>query len=126
MKTYQRPMAGWWRRNPFYLWYMLREASCIFITAYALVLLTGLLRLHQGKPQFDAWRESLAGPWGLAFHTAAVLMVLYHAWTWFKVMPKTLPFIRLGARRVPDRAIVAAGLASALVLSILLFWAVKP
>ena len=27
MKAYQRPMAGWWHRNPFYLWYTLREAS---------------------------------------------------------------------------------------------------
>jgi len=39
MRTYTRPMAGWWRRNPFYLWYMLREASCVFITLYALILL---------------------------------------------------------------------------------------
>jgi len=129
MKTYQRPMAGWWRRNPYYLWYMLREASCVFITGYALVLLTGLLRLYQDKSQFDAWREGLASPWSLAFHAAALLLVLYHAWTWFKVMPKTLPFIRLGAYRVADRMIVAAGVCAAVAVSALLFaavWAYKP
>lgn len=129
MKTYQRPMAGWWRRNPYYLWYMLREASCVFITGYALVLLTGLLRLYQGKSQFDAWGESLASPWALTFHAAALLLVLYHAWTWFKVMPKTLPFIRLGDFRVPDRMIIAAGVSGAVAVSVLLFavvWAYKP
>ena len=129
MKTYQRPMAGWWRRNPYYLWYMLREASCVFITGYALVLLTGLLRLYQGKSQFDAWGESLASPWALAFHAAALLLVLYHSWTWFKVMPKTLPFIRLGDFRVPDRMIIAAGVSGAVAVSVLLFavvWAYKP
>ncbi len=129
MKTYQRPMAGWWRRNPYYLWYMLREASCVFITGYALVLLTGLLRLYQGKSQFDAWVESLASPWALAFHAAAFLLVLYHAWTWFKVMPKTLPFIRLGDFLVPDRMIIAAGVSGAVAASVLLFavvWAYKP
>ena len=31
MKTYTRPMAGWWRRNPYYGWYKLREASSVFI-----------------------------------------------------------------------------------------------
>jgi fumarate reductase subunit C len=129
MKSYQRPMAGWWRRNPYYRWYMLREASCVFIALYALVVLTGLLRLYQGKSQFDAWRESLATPLSIAFHIAALVFVLYHSWTWFKVMPKTLPFIRLGAFRVPDRMIIAAGVSGAVAVSVLLFgvvWVYKP
>jgi fumarate reductase subunit C len=120
MKTYQRPMAGWWRSNPFYLGYMLREASSVFVTAYALVLLSGLARLRQGEAQFDAWREALASPGWIAFHAAALVLVLYHAWTWFKVMPKTLPFVRVAGRRIPDRAIVAAGVISAALLSAVL------
>ena len=126
VKTYVRPMAGWWRRNPFYVWYVAREASCVFITLYALVVLTGLLRLYQGKSQFDAWRESLAGPLSIAFHIAALAFVLYHSWTWFKVMPKTLPFVRLGGRRVPDRLIVVSGVVATVLVSIALFWAVRP
>ena len=125
MKAYQRPMAGWWHRNPFYLWYTLREASALFVTAYALVLLAGLARLRQGEAQFDAWREALASPASLGFHALALLLVLYHAWTWFKVMPKTLPFLRIAGRRVPDRAIVVAGLASAVLFSTILFVMVK-
>jgi fumarate reductase subunit C len=125
MKAYQRPMAGWWHRNPFYLWYTLRELSSLAVTAYALVLLAGLARLRQGEAQFDAWREALASPAWLGFHAVALLLVLYHAWTWFKVMPKTLPFLRVAGRRVPDRAIVAAGLASAVLFSIILFVAVR-
>ncbi len=123
MKAYQRPMAGWWHRNPFYLWYTLREASALFVTAYALVLLVGLARLRQGEGEFDAWREALASPLSLGFHVLALLLVLYHAWTWFKVMPKTLPFLRIAGHRVPDRAIVSAGLAAAVFASALLFWA---
>lgn len=123
-RTYVRPMAGWWRRNPFYLWYMLREASCVFVTAYALVLLVGLARLAQGRAAFDAWRDSLASPLAIAFHATALVLVLYHAWTWFKVMPRTLPFVRLGGLRVPDRLIVVAGVASAAAASIAVFAAV--
>lgn len=124
VRTYVRPMAGWWRRNPFYLWYMLREASCVFVTAYALVLLVGLVRLAQGRAAFDAWREDLASPLAIAFHALALALVLYHAWTWFKVMPRTLPFVRIGGTRIPDRLIVAAGVASAAVSSIAVFIAV--
>lgn len=119
-KTYTRPMSGWWRRNPFYLRYMLREVSCVFIAAYALVLLWGLYRLSQGAAVFDAWRAALNSPWSMAFHLVAVVLVAYHAWTWFKVMPKTLPFIRLNGQRVSDNAIIASGVIAAAVLSILL------
>ena len=124
MKTYQRPMAGWWRRNPFYLWYMLREASCVFITAYALLLLAGLVRLAQGPAAFEGWRAGLATPGALVFHAIALALVLYHSWTWFKVMPKTLPFVRLGGERVADAMIVASGMAASVLLSIALFIAV--
>ena len=124
MRTYTRPMAGWWRRNPFYLWYMLREASCVFVTIYALVLLTGLYRLAQGKESFDRWLESLASPVSIAYHAIALLLVLYHAWTWFKVMPRTMPFVRIGKRRVPDGFIVSFAFASSVVLSGALFIAV--
>jgi fumarate reductase subunit C len=125
MKTYVRPMtAWWWRRNPFYRWYMLREASCVFITAYALVLLTGLARLAQGRAEFEAWRGSLATPGALVFHAVTLALVVYHAWTWFKVMPKTLPFVRLGGWRVPDRVIVATATGGAATASIAVFLAV--
>jgi fumarate reductase subunit C len=114
---YVRPMGAWWKRNPFYGWYMLRELSCVFITIYAGVLLVGLARLAQGREAFDAWRASLATPWSIAFHAIALAFVLYHAWTWFKVMPKTLPFIRIRGRRVSDRAIVAGGVTAAVLAS---------
>jgi fumarate reductase subunit C len=122
MKTYTRTMSGWWRRNPFYLWYTLREWSAFFLTGYALVLLVGLARLAQGEAQYEAWRSSLASPGAIIFHIAAMLIVLYHAWTWFKVMHKTLPFLYVGGRRLPDSAIFAAGIAASVVLSLLIFW----
>lgn len=120
-KTYTRLMSGWWRRNPFYLWYMLREASCVFVAAYALVLLCGLYRLTQGRDAFDGWRTTLTSPWSIAFHLAALILVLYHAWTWFKVMPKTMPFIYFGGNRLSDKAIIGTGVAAAAILSMTLF-----
>lgn len=119
MKTYVRPMSGWWKRNPYYLWYMLREASCVFITVYALILLWGLRRLSQGEVRFEDWLESLSTPKSLAFHAIALPLVLYHAWTWFKVMPKTMPYTR-----TPNGVIIASGIAASVLCSAVVFVAV--
>jgi fumarate reductase subunit C len=117
-------MTGWWWRNAYYRAYMVREASSVFVAAYALVLLFGLARLAQGRAAFDAWRESLASPWAVAFHVVALAFFACHAWTWFAVMPKTMPFVRIGGQRVTDRRIVATGAAAAVVASAALFAAV--
>jgi fumarate reductase subunit C len=121
IRTYRRPVSGWWwQRSAFYRWYMLRELSCVFITLYALVLLFGLYRLTQGADAFDAWKDALGSPLAMIFHAVALVLVVYHSWTWFKVMPKTMPFVP-----VPDRGIVALGVAAAVVSSVLLWLLIR-
>jgi fumarate reductase subunit C len=117
-------MTGWWRRNGYYRAYIVREASSVFVTAYALVLLFGLARLAQGRAAFEGWLDTLATPWSIAFHAVALAFFVCHAWTWFAVMPKTMPFIRIGGQRVADRAIIAVGALAAVVASAALFAAV--
>jgi fumarate reductase subunit C len=113
-------MGSWWRRLPFYRRYMVREATCIAVIAYALVLLTGLWRLTQGQDAFDAWRAALATPASLLAHVALLAAFVFHAWTWFEVMPKTLPIVRVGGKRVADATIVRSGVAAAVIASVLL------
>ena len=102
LNPYARSMRGWWWRHPYYRWYMLRELTCVFVAAYAVVLLVGLARLAQGRAAYDAWRASLDTPLALAFHAVALVLIAYHAWTWFAVMPKSMPLLRIHGRRVPD------------------------
>ena len=48
-KPYVRPVEkGWWLKNNFYIHYMLREGTSVFVSIYAVILLVGLLRLSQG------------------------------------------------------------------------------
>jgi len=94
LKTYTRPIpAGWWWQTPFLLRYMLREWSSLFVVAYALVLLSGVYSLSQGEASYDAWRRVIASPPLVVFHLIALLVLVYHSYTWFKVMPKTTPHI---------------------------------
>ena len=125
MNTYRRPMAGWWQRNPYYRWYMLRELTCVFVAAYAVVLLVGIARLAQGRAAYEAWRASLDTPLALGFHAVALVMIACHAWTWFAVMPKSMPLLRVRGRRIPDRAIVVAAAVVSIVLSLGLLLAVR-
>ena len=115
VRSHRRPMAGWWRSHPRFLRYMLREATALFVTAYALLLLFGLWRLSQGAEAFEAWRAALASPWAVAWHGLSTLMLGFHALTWFQVLPKTLP-----DSKMPPRAITAAALLLSLALSLAL------
>jgi fumarate reductase subunit C len=125
LNPFERPMGAWWRRNRYYGWYMLRELTCVFVTAYAVVLLVGLVRLAQGRDAYEAWRASLATPAALAFHAVTLLFMAYHAVTWIQVMPKSMPLLRVGDVRIGDRAVIAAAAAASIALSGALFLAVR-
>ena len=84
------------------------------------VLLTGLLRLSQGQPAWEGWLRALQSPWALLFHALVLATFLYHTWSWFRIMPKTLPYLALGGRRVTPAVITATGLAMAIVASVAL------
>ena len=116
-KPYMRKLTTWWwlsqRR---YMIYMIRELTCIFIGAYAILIVIGLLRLSQGRAEYDAFLDSLQSPFGMAFHLLALLFALFHTVTWFGVTPKAMP-LRLGERVVPGVAIVMAHYAGWIVVS---------
>ena len=125
IKTYTRPMDGWWRKNPYFVRYMIREASSVFLAIYAIVLLVGLLRLVQGEAAYDAWRAALTSPVSILFHWLALLTVGYHAYTWWVVAPKTAPDLRIGGRPLPEMIITAGGLLATIGASVLVYVIVR-
>ena len=125
VKTYVRPMQGWWRRNPYFVRYMIREASSLFLAIYAVILLVGLYRLTQGPAAWDAWRAALTSPISLLFHWLALLTVGYHAYTWWKVAPKTAPDLRLGGKPLPEMIITGGGFLATLGASVLIYVIVR-
>ena len=121
VKTYVRPMQGWWRRNPYFVRYMIREGSSVFLAIYAVILLVGLFRLTQGQAAWDAWRTALTSPISLLFHWLALLTVGYHAYTWWMVAPKTAPDLRLAGRPLPEMVITGGGWLATLGASALIY-----
>lgn len=118
---YVRPMRGWWRRDRFFVRYMVREATAVAVAAYAVVLAVGVVRLAQGEAAWNAWLNALQTPWAMALHLVLLLAFAVHAKSWFEIMPKTMPFIEIRGRRVAATTITRAGWAATVLASALLF-----
>lgn len=124
-KPYVRPMAGWWRRNPFFVRYMMRELTAPFVAIYALILLIGLISLARGEAAYNAWLAALKHPVSIVVHLLLFIAITYHAVTLWKVMPKTMPHLKIAGREVPEKAITVGGWLATLVVSIVIFLLVR-
>ena len=120
-RPYVRSMDGWWKKNPYFIEYMIHESTALFVAAYAFTLLVGLVRLGQGEAAWNGWLEALSSPLSLIFHLVFLVAILYHTYTWFKIMPITMPPIIVGGKRVGPGVITGSGLLAALVASLALF-----
>lgn len=128
-RPYVRPMAGWWRRNPFFVEYMIHEGTALFVAAYGVVLLAGLVCLAQGEAAWNGWLAAMRHPLALVFHLVVLAMVSYHSWTWFRIMPKTMPPLVIGGKRVAPAMITAGGVTATVAASLALLaivWGMKP
>ena len=119
-RPYVRSMDGWWRKNPFFVEYMIHEGTALFVVAYAAILLTGLVRLAQGEAAWNHWLTALKNPWYIGFHVLALIAMSYHTYTWFKIMPRTMPPVIVGGKRLSAGAITGSGLAVAAAASLAL------
>ena len=104
-RPYVRTMDGWWKRDPFFVRYMYREFTAVFVAAYAIVLLVGLIRLSHGEAAWTGWLEAMKSPIALIFHLVVLGVFLYHTWSWFKIMPKTMAAIYRHGQKVPPETI---------------------
>ena len=118
-RPYIRSMDSWWKRDPFFVRYMIMEATSVLVALYALILLVGLLRLSQGEEAYNGWLGALKSGPSIFFHILILLVFLYHLWSWFKVMPKTLPMIFVGGKKMPAETITYTGVTLAAVVNVI-------
>ena len=117
-KPYVRPMEGWWKKNPYFVEYMVHESTALFVAAYALTLLVGLVRLSQGEAAWNGWLDAMKSPLAVVFHLALLVAIAYHAFTWFKLFPLTMPPIVVGGKKVAPDVIVRSGFTAAIVCAV--------
>jgi fumarate reductase subunit C len=113
-------MAGWWKRDPFFVRYMWREATALAVLAYAIVLMVGVLRLSQGEAAWNGWLDTLKSPLSLLFHLVLLVSFFIHAKSWFEIMPKTMPMMKVGGERLAAATITRTGWAAVVAASVVL------
>jgi len=107
-----RPMpTTWWLGKKSYLLFMVRELTCVFVGAYALLLLV-LVSSDQ-----QTFASILKSPVSIVAHLVALPMVLYHSITWFNLTPKVMVLWR-GEERVSPTLIAGSNYLVWLVVSI--------
>ena len=122
MKTYERPMPlTWWLERAPYFLYMVREATSIFVAAYAVVLLMLLHRLSQGPEAYAAFLEALKSTGAIFFHVVALLFALFHTITWFNLTPKAMAVWK-GEQRLPDPLLIIPNYVAWIVVSAVIGW----
>ena len=113
-------MCGWWKKNPYYVEYIVHEGTALAVAAYALTLLLGLVRLGQGEAAWNGWLEAMKSPLSVVCHVALLIAIAYHAFTWFKLFPLTMPPIVINGKRVEPCVVVGSGWAAAIVAALAL------
>lgn len=124
-RPYVRSMDGWWKRNTYYVRYMAREVTAVFVAAYAVVLLVGVVHLGQGEAAFNGWLQALKSPLSLVFHLVLLATFVYHTWSWFNTMPLTMPNMFVGGKRVQPGTITGTGLVAAVIACVTVFFIVR-
>ncbi len=119
-RGYVRPMQGWWRRDPFFMRYMIRELTAFAVLAYALILAVGVVRLAQGESAWNGWLAALRSPGSILLHLVLLVSMVVHARSWFEIMPKTMPMMVVRGERVAGTTITRTGWAGAVVASLAL------
>lgn len=122
-KPYVREVSttGWYFKHPRYLRYMSREVTCVFIGAFALLLLCALDRLSAGQAAYESFLAAITGPWSAAALVVVLVFAVHNTTSWFNVTPKAMP-VQIGEDFLPGKWIVAAHYAAWLLVSVLVLY----
>jgi fumarate reductase subunit C len=118
-KPYVREMkATWWQKSDYYRQYMLREATVLPLIFFTLFLTFGLGALVKGPEAWQGWMAFMANPVVVAINVVALAGALFHAHTFFGMMPQVMP-IRVKGKLLDKKTIVLAQWAAVAAISLI-------
>lgn len=126
-KPYVRPMTSmWWKKLPFYRFYMVREGTAVPAVWFSIILLCGLFSLKHGPESWANFVGFLQNPVVLIINLIALAAALLHTKTWFELAPKAANVIVKGEKMGPEPVIKGLWgvtiLVTVIILFVALFW----
>jgi len=125
----------WWIADPhfnrpYYLDYIARESTCIFIALYTILFVWGLGALASGAEAYAGFIGAMQSGWGLALQLLILAFALYHMVTWFMLAPQGMkPLRQKNGKRVPAARVMQVfygAFAGVTVVTLLLVWVLLP
>lgn len=116
-----RVSTYWWLWSWPYMKFVLREITSVPVAWFVVVTLLQIRALALGPEAYAQFQRWMSSPLLLAVNTVSFGFVLFHAITWFNLAPAAM-VVRVGGKRVPPIAIIAANYAAWLVASAALAW----
>jgi len=122
-KPYVRKVSKtrWYFKHPRYLRYMSREVTCVFIGAFALLMLCTVERLSEGKEAYESFIAAITGPWSALGLAIVLAFALHNTTSWFNVTPKAMP-VQIGEDFLPGKYIVGAHYAAWVIATLLILY----
>lgn len=125
-KPYVRPMTStWWKKLPFYRFYMLREGTAVPAVWFSIELIFGLFALKNGpKPGRDS--STFTNPVIMIINLITLAAALLHTKTWFELAPKAANIIVKDEKMGPEPIIkslwAVTVVATIVILFVALYW----
>jgi fumarate reductase subunit C len=122
--SYQRRIGVfWWLHKRSYFLFVMRELSSLFVAWFVVYLLMFIAAVGGGDETYERFLDRASSPLLLAVNAVALAFLVLHTVTWFALTPKAM-VLRLGGRRVPGPAIIAAQYVGLAVVSAFIYWLV--
>ena len=118
----ERTSTYWWMGRWAYFLFIVRELTSVFVAWGVVFLLKLVNAVRHGPDWYQAFLQWSAHPWVFALNLASLLLVGFHAVTWFNLAPKAM-VVNVGDRRVPGVVIAASNYAGWAAASALIAWA---
>jgi len=118
-----RVSTWWWLKRRSYLAFILRELSSVFVAWFVVYLLLLVRAVSRGDPAYQEFLNWSRNPFVLLLNVVALVLVVFHAVTWFNLAPKAM-VVRWRGQRVPGFWIAASNYAAWVAVSAALAWLV--
>ncbi|EHH7556784.1 fumarate reductase subunit FrdC [Escherichia coli] len=126
-KPYVRPMtSAWWKKLPFYRFYMLREGTAVPAVWFSIELIFGLFALKNGPEAWAGFVDFLQNPVIVIINLITLAAALLHTKTWFELAPKAANIIVKDEKMGPEPIIkslwAVTVVATLVILFVALYW----
>ncbi len=126
-KPYVWPMTStWWKKLPFYRFYMLREGTAVPAVWFSIELIFGLFALKNGPEAWAGFVDFLQNPVIVIINLITLAAALLHTKTWFELAPKAANIIVKDEKMGPEPIIkslwAVTVVATIVILFVALYW----